>query len=233
MPESNFKGYTVTDMRCEDTPKAQPPAPQYADPTGMGLLSFAISAVVLGLYHCGVGLPGNSPAAGVGPDQAAFGMCIFLGGFVEFIGGLLQYPLGNTFAMNVHTIFAGFWFSYGMFMIKSLDLQATFYGDDAHAWTFQIGVYLLAWCFLSLIFLVASLKTSPPTVAIFFTLTMTFLLLSIANFLATSHPTTSMRMNKAGGAMCVICGMIAFYAGGSGIMKPETTFVRFPQGRMP
>ncbi|KAI5305624.1 methylglyoxal reductase (NADPH-dependent) gre2 [Ascosphaera pollenicola] len=232
IPDASPKNYADSDMRAGENTRSQPPACHYADPTAMGLLSFAMSAVILGLYHCGVGLPNLNPAAGVGPDQAAFGMCLLMGGLVEFIGGILHFWHGNTLLMNTHTIFAGFWSSYSMFMIHDLDLQGNFYKDDNHAWTYQIGVYLLAWSFISWMFMAASLKTSPPTVAIFFTLALTFLFLSIANFISTHNALASLRLNKAGGAMCVVCGMISFYAGGAGIMKPETTFVRFPQGRL-
>lgn len=55
MAISASKNYNIDDMAVDENPKSQPPAVQYADPTAMGLLSFAISAVVLGLYHCGVG----------------------------------------------------------------------------------------------------------------------------------------------------------------------------------
>ncbi|KAI5298678.1 hypothetical protein KEM55_003088 [Ascosphaera atra] len=211
-----------------------PPAPhQFADPTALGLLPFAISAIILGLYHCGVGLPDRNPNGGVGPDQAAFGMCIFLGGMVEFIGGLLHFVHGNTFLMNVHCIWAGFWFSYGMLMIKDLDLQNHFYGDDTKAWSTQIGVYLLMWTFMAVLFLVASMRTSSETVVIFFTLVLTFLLLALSNFTAVEYPNASKNLNKAGGAMCVVCGSLAWYAGGAGIMTPDVTFVKFPQHKVP
>jgi uncharacterized protein len=174
-------------------------------------------------------LPGSNPEGNVGPDQAVFGLAIFMGGFAQFVAGIMEFRVGNTFGTTVHCSYGAFWLSYAMFLIPSLNIQGAYNGDQ-RAFSFAIGIYLIIWCALTLLFLVAALKTNWTIVGVFFFLVLAFLFLSIANFISTEHPTTSIRVNKAGGAFTVICAAIAFYAGGSGLMIAETTFVRFPLG---
>jgi uncharacterized protein len=125
--------------------------------------------------------------------------------------------------------YGAFWFSFAMFLIPGLGI-ADAYGGDAHALSFAVGIYLLAWCFLTAVFLVAALRTNWAIISVFVTLTLAFFFLSIAQFIATEHPTASIAVNKTGGAFAVICSMTAFYSGASGLMLPATTFVSIPLG---
>jgi succinate-acetate transporter protein len=174
-------------------------------------------------------LPNSDPQGSVGPDQAVFGLALFMGGFAQFVAGIMDFRVGNTFGTTVHCSYGAFWFSYAMFLIPSLNIQGAYKGD-AHAFSFAIGIYLILWCFLTLLFLVAALKTNYTIVTTFFFLFLAFLFLSIANFISTEHRAASLAINKAGGAFTIICAFTAFYAGGSGLMIKETTFVRFPLG---
>lgn len=174
-------------------------------------------------------LPDNNPEGDVGPFQAVFGLAIFMGGFAQFVAGIMEFRVGNTFGTTVHCCYGAFWLSFAMFLIPSLGIQDA-YAGDAHAYSFAIGIYLILWGFLTLIFLVAALRTNWTIVGVFFFLFLAFLFLSIAQFIQTSHPNSSIQVNKAGGAFTVICAFIAFYAGSSGLMIPKTTFVRLPLG---
>ncbi len=176
-----------------------------------------------------ISLPNSNPEGKVGPNQAVFGLAIFMGGFAQFVAGIMEFSCGNTFGTTVHCSYGAFWFSYAMFLIPSLDIKGA-YGNDARAYSFAIGIYLILWCFLTLIFLIAALRTNYAIVGVFGFLVLAFFFLSIANFISTIHPVASVGVNKAGGAFTVICAFIAFYAGGSGLMTADTTFVRFPLG---
>lgn len=165
----------------------------------------------------------------VGPFQAVFGLAIFFGGFAQFVAGIMEFRVGNTFGATVHCSYGAFWLSFAMFMIPSLGLEEAYAGDK-RAYTFALGIYLIMWCFLTLLFLVAALRTNWSILLVLFFLALAFFFLSIAQFIATEHPKASIGVNKAGGAFSVICAAIAFYAGGSGLMVEETTFVRFPLG---
>lgn len=211
----------------------QPQYTKLANPGPLGLLAFAITTFVVGLYECGAGLPDENPQGKVGPNQAAFGLITFMGGTAQFIAGIMEFRVGNTFGTTVHCSYGAFWLSYAMYLLPYLGIQSAYGGETTRSYTFAIGIYLILWGFLTLIFLIAALRTNVAILLVFFFLVLAYLFLSIANFIATEHPVPSVRVNKAGGAFAVICAFCAFYAGASGLMVPETTWVRFPLGEIP
>jgi len=200
-----------------------------ANPGPLGLISFALTTFVLGLFNCGAGLPGSNPMGTVGPNQAVFGLAVFYGGIAQFFAGLMEFRVGNTFGTTVHCSYGAFWLSFAMFLVPDLGIAAAYKGD-AHALSFALGIFLILWCFLTIIFLVAALKTNVVILLVFSCLTITFFFLSLAQFLSTSHPHAAIGVNKAGGAFSCICAFFAFYAGSSGLMTEDTTWVRLPLG---
>ncbi|KAI5467101.1 GPR1/FUN34/yaaH family-domain-containing protein [Mariannaea sp. PMI_226] len=208
-----------------------PPFYQVANPGPLGLLSFAMTTFVLGLYQCGAGLPGSNPLGGVGPDQAIFGMAVFLGGIAQLFAGLMEFRVGNTFGTTVHCAYGAFWLSFAMFYVPELGIHDAYKGDE-HAFSFAVGIYLILWCWLSIVFFVAALRTNITILAVFGLLILAFFFLALAQFLSTIHPHAAIGVNKAGGAFSVLCACAAFYAGSSGIMTEATTWVRLPLGEI-
>lgn len=155
-----------------------------------------------------------------------------MGGTAQIIAGIFEFRVGNTFGSTVHCSYGAFWLSYAMFLIPSLDIEGAYKGDK-RAYSFGLGIYLILWCFLTLLFLIAALRTNITILLVLSCLTIAFLLLSIANFIETEAPDRSVRVNKAGGAFTVASAFFAFYAGASGLMVEDTTFVRFPLGEIP
>ncbi|KEY65415.1 hypothetical protein S7711_04313 [Stachybotrys chartarum IBT 7711] len=205
---------------------------KFANPGPLGLISFALTTLVLGLFQCGAGLPDSNPFGGVGPDQAVFGLAVFFGGTAQFIAGLLEFRVGNTFGTTVHCSYGAFWLAFAMFLVPSLGIREAYAGNDA-AYDTAVGIFLIAWCFLTIIFLVAALRTNIAILTVFSLLAMAFLLLSIAQFILPSHPTAAVRVNRAGGVFAVLDALAAFYAGAAGLMTEDTTWVRFPLGELP
>lgn len=78
----------------------------------------------------------------------------------------------------------------------------------------------------------AALRTNIAILAVLGFLALAFFLLSVAQFIATTHPVNAKRVNQAGGAIAVVDALCAFYAGSAGIMRPETTWIRFPVGEI-
>jgi len=199
------------------------------NPGPLGLISFALTTFVLGLYQCGAGLPGSNPLGTVGPDQAVFGLAVFFGGTAQLIAGIMEFRCGNTFGTTLHCSYGAFWLSFGMFLVPSLGIEAAYAGDK-RAFSFAVGIYLIIWCFLTIVFFVAALRTNIAVLLVLGFLATAYFFLAIAQFISTTHTTAAIRVNRAGGAFAVICAMCAFYAGSSGIMTPATTWVRFPLG---
>lgn len=157
---------------------------------------------------------------------------MFMGRTAQILAGLMEFRVGNTFGTTVHCAHGAFWLSYGMFMLPTLGIEAAYHGN-VRAYTFALGIYLILWCFLSLLFLVAALRTNVAILLVFFFLVLAYFFLSLANFTATENATASVHLSKTGGAFAVICAVCAFYAGRSGLIVPETTWVRYPLGEIP
>ncbi|PHH77688.1 hypothetical protein CDD82_3399 [Ophiocordyceps australis] len=200
-----------------------------ANPGPLGQISFALTTFVLGLYQCGAGLPNSNPLGDVGPNQAVFGLAIFLGGTAQFVAGLMEFRVGNTFGTTVHCCFGAFWLSFAMFLVPSLGIRDAYKGDE-HAYSFAIGIYLILWCFLALIFFTAALRTNLTILLVFGFLVLALFFLSLAQFLSSTHHTSAVRINRAGGVFSCLSAICAFYAGSSGIMTQDTTFITLPLG---
>ncbi|EGE86260.2 Gpr1 family protein, variant 1 [Blastomyces dermatitidis ATCC 18188] len=202
-----------------------------ANPIPLGLLGFATTTFVLSLHQCGAGLPDSNPLGRVGPDAAVFGLAFFFGGMSQIIAGIMAFTTGNTYGTTVHISYGSFWLSYTMFLIPSLGIKDAYAGDQ-RAFSFALGIYLVFWCLLTLMFLVASLRTNYATLGVFGLLVPAFFFLALANFLRTTHMDHAIRLNKTGGVFSFLCAFVAFYAGAAGLMAPETTFVHLPLGEM-
>jgi succinate-acetate transporter protein len=176
-------------------------------------------------------LPGSNPQGNVGPNQASFGIVMFMGGTAQILAGLMQFRVGNTFGTTIHCSYGAFWLSYGTFMLPYLGLEAQYQGNK-RAFSFAIGIYLILWAFLTLLFFIAALRTNIAILCVFGFLFLAFFFLGLGNFIETEHATAAKHLNKSGGAFAVVCAFCAFYAGASGIMLPETTWVRFPLGEI-
>ncbi|OAT14399.1 Gpr1 family protein [Blastomyces gilchristii SLH14081] len=178
-----------------------------------------------------VRLPDSNPLGRVGPDAAVFGLAFFFGGMSQIIAGIMAFTTGNTYGTTVHISYGSFWLSYTMFLIPSLGIKDAYAGDQ-RAFSFALGIYLVFWCLLTLMFLVASLRTNYATLGVFGLLVPAFFFLALANFLRTTHMDHAIRLNKTGGVFSFLCAFVAFYAGAAGLMAPETTFVHLPLGEM-
>jgi len=155
-----------------------------------------------------------------------------MGGVAQILAGLMEFRVGNTFGTAVHCSYGAFWLSYAMFQLPSVGIKQA-YGEDVRALTFALGIYMLVWCFMTIVFFLAALRTNITILSVLFFVIVAFFLLSIANFIATSHPVASIHVNQAGGALAVVAAFLAFYAGAAGIMTEETTFIRLPLGVIP
>jgi len=141
----------------------------------------------------------------------------------------MQFRVGNTFGTTVHCSYGAFWLAFAMFLVPSLGIKEAYAGNE-RAYTFALGIFLILWCFLTLIFFIAALRTNIAILVVLGFLFLSFFFLSIAQFIATSHATNAVRVNRAGGVFAVFSALAAFYAGSAGLMTPATTWVRFPLG---
>lgn len=202
------------------------------NPGPLGLLSFSVTAMMLGLYHCGAGLPNLDPNSGIGPDNVIGPVSFWTGGVAQFAAGMWELRVGNTFGATIHTMYASFWLSYAG-MITTWFGVAEGYKGDERALTFQLGIYLIVWAFLTLTFILAALNTNFPILTALVFVFLAFLFLALSNFLTTMDISVSSKLGKAGGAFAFLAGFAAFYGGIVGIMLPEHTMVTLPLPLVP
>jgi succinate-acetate transporter protein len=170
-----------------------------ADPAPLGLAAFALTTFVLSLSNANV-WPGTG---------AAVALALAYGGIVQLLAGMWEFRRNNTFGATAFSSYGGFWISF--FALIKLVPASLVNGQT-------LGLYLLAWAFFTLYMTVASLRVSGAVLAVFVLLTITFFLLSIGQFEASSG------WLKAGGWVGVATAAAAWYASFAGVTN--STFGR-------
>lgn len=192
-------------------PVASPPAwnSSVADPGPLGLAAFAMTTFVLSCVNTRL-----IPAA---TEPVVFGLAFFYGGLAQLLAGMWEFVKGNTFGALAFSSFGAFWLSF-WYLASHPDLLKNA-GSDASK---GIGVFLLAWTIFTAYMTVASLRTSGAITAVFFFLTITFLLLTIGEL------GTSTNMTKAGGWCGLITAAVAWYASFAGVTNATMRRVVLP-----
>jgi succinate-acetate transporter protein len=149
----------------------------------------------------------------------------FYGGIVQLVAGFFALAAGATFAAAFLTAYGAFWLGYTAIQVyvaphivasvlsgahagtSALALQAQAGHDVVQA----LGVFLIAWLVVTLIFTVASLGTNAVTLLAFVLLNVTIVLLIVAYLGASAvgAPVTG-ALHGAGWAEIVLAG-VAFY----------------------
>ena len=183
----------------------------------IGAAGFAWCSLALGLSTAGV-----MNAAG---SSVILSGTFFYGGIVQLIAGFFALAAGATFAAAFLTAYGAFWLGYTAIEvyvaphIVSSVLASAAPGTSKQALAAQaghsvvqaLGVFLIAWLVVTVIFTIASLGTNAVTVTAFGLLNLTIVLLVVAYLGASSAgaPVTS-ALHAAGWVEIVLAG-VAFY----------------------
>jgi succinate-acetate transporter protein len=181
--------------------------PSTADPGPLGLAAFAMTTFVLSVFNTNM-LP-LTLAASVLP------LALFYGGGVQLLAGMWEFRRGNTFGALAFSSFGAFWLAYWYYVDH---VAGALPAADAHKAT---GLFLLAWAIFTAYMSIASLRTSGAISAVFWVLTVTFVLLTIGAFATGTAATT---MTKAGGWAGLLTAVLAWYASFAGVTN--STFKR-------
>jgi uncharacterized protein len=184
----------------------------------IGAAGFAWCSLALGLSTAGA-----MNAAG---SSMILSGTFFYGGLVQLVAGFFALASGATFAAAFLTTYGAFWLGYTAIQVyvaphivatvlasgahtgaSALALQAQAGHDVAQA----LGVFLIAWLVVTLIFTVASLGTNAVTLLAFGLLNLTIVLL-IAAYLGASSVGAPLAgvLHTAGWAEIVLAA-VAFY----------------------
>jgi uncharacterized protein len=184
----------------------------------IGAAGFAWCSLALGLSTVGL-----MNAAG---SSMILSGTFFYGGIVQLIAGFFALAAGATFAAAFLTAYGAFWLGYTAIQVyvaphivasvlaggphtgaAALALQAQAGHDVAQS----LGVFLIAWLVVTVIFTVASLGTNAATVLAFALLNLTIVLLMVAYLGASSAGAPVSGALHAAGWVEIVLAAAAFY----------------------
>jgi len=166
------------------------------NPGPLGLMAFATTTLVLSLF--------NARARHIDTPNLIVGLALFYGGLAQFVASMWEFAVGNTFGATAFTSYGAFWLSFGTIFIPNSGIIAA-YSDDLGMLTDTLGIYLLGWMVVTFIFFIGSLRKSIGLTALFFFLTLTFLVLAVSQLMRKDN------IGKAGGYLGIITALIAYY----------------------
>ncbi|TKW56130.1 Protein alcS [Colletotrichum tanaceti] len=189
----------------------------FGNPTPIAIVGFLISLTPLSCDLMGWRGATTSGAAGIG---AYF----FFGGLLMFVGGLLEWVLGNTFPSVVFLTFSAFWLTFGGTLHPSFAAFSSYApagsasgaeGLATRGFNASFGFITLAMGMITLVFLVCSLRTNVVFFVIFLTLVVTFAFITAAYwFLAmdfTRNASYAAMLLKAAGASSFVTCMAGWW----------------------
>ena len=168
---TEYADQTASHPRTEalDAAPVAASGPIAGDPTILGLPSFVVGSIMLGLV-----LIGYTPAASVGP---ALPIIIFTTGLGLLIATIWAAALGQSAVAAVFGIFAGFWLSYAALLVGLIHSWWGLSADPADTKT--VPAFLLSWMLMIGILALASLRLPSAFTAVFALITLALAVLLI------------------------------------------------------
>jgi succinate-acetate transporter protein len=169
-----------------------------ANPAPLGLLGFGMTTCLLNLHNAGF----------IPLSIVIIAMGFALGGAAQIIAGIMEFKKNNTFGATAFTAYGFFWWS--LILIWMKPFSAIEAADPI-----SMGYYLGLWCIFTGFMFIGTLKHNRATQVVFGSLTLLFLLLSIANF------TGSEGIHIIAGYVGLFCGLSAIYNAMAQIINHE------------
>lgn len=199
---------------------APPPKHDLANPAPLGLSAFALTTFVLSLINC--------EARGVKIPAVVVGLAYFYGGAAQFVAGMFEIAVGNTFGGVALSSYAGFWCSWAAIETGSFGIVAAYEDGPASELNYALGIFLVGWFIFTFFLCVLTLKSTVAFFLLFFCLSITFLLLAISEFQGGSVP-----VKKAAGVFGVITAFIAWYNAYAGIANAQNSYITVKAIQLP
>lgn len=189
---------------------APTPKNNLANPAPLGLSAFALTTFVLSLVNAG--------ARGVTVPNIVVGLAFFYGGAAQFVAGMFELAVANTFGGLALLSYAGFWCSWAAIQVDSFGIVSA-YGANKKELEYAVGIFLTGWFIFTFFLMLMTLKSTLAFFLLFFFLDITFLLLLIAEF------TGNANVKTAAGVFGVVTAFIAWYNAYAGIANSQNTYL--------
>lgn len=172
------------------------PAATIADPAPLGLLGFGFTTLMLSLVNAGAFKVTEGAAL-------VLSLALFYGGGAQLLAGMWEFRRGNTLGASAFSSYGAFW----------IVIWYWFNHYNAAATSNAVGWFFLGWAIVTLVFTVASLKTTHALTAVLGFLTLTFLFLAFGQWQAKGpfNPLNDPSLTKVGGWLGVVTGLLAWY----------------------
>lgn len=197
---------------------APPPKNDLANPAPLGLSAFALTTFVLSLI--------NAEARGVKIPNIVVGLAFFYGGAAQFVAGMFELAVANTFGGVALSSYAAFWCAWGAIQVDSFGIKAAYEGQE-NEFRYAIGIFLIGWFIFTFFLCVMTLKSTVAFFLLFFLLDITFLLLAIAEF------RNSVPVKKAAGVFGILTAFAAWYNAYAGLANSQNTYITVKAVRLP
>lgn len=184
------------------------PKYEFANPAPIGLCAFALTTLVLSLY--------NARAMGIKVNAVVLGLSCFYGGAVQFLAGVWELLIGNTFGGTALTSYGAFWLAFSAINIEAFGIKAAYTkeGELANA----VGFFLLGWALFTFMLVLVTLKSTVAFFSLFFFLFITFVLLAAGDL--SGH----IKVTRAGGCIGVLTAFLGFYNAFAGVANPTNSY---------
>jgi succinate-acetate transporter protein len=182
--------------------------PTGANPAPLGLAAFALTTFVLSALNAGWYTLGANAA------PAVIGLALFYGGLGQLLAGMWEFRAGNTFGAAAFSSYGAFWLAVGW------GLQ----NGQIRLGTPEIGFYFLAWGIFTFLWLLGTLRTNAALIGVFLFLTLTFIVLAVANFMGSGGSTWT----TIGGYLGIITAILAWYTAAAFMLASTRSPVQLP-----
>jgi hypothetical protein len=163
------------------------------------------------------------------------GLALFYGGLCQLLAGMWEFKTGNTFGALAFSSYGGFWMSFAALSVDSFGFLSG-YSNQGQAGVValhnDLGIYLMAWAMFSLWMTISAHRTTLALMALFFLVFLTFLMLSIHQFIWTWNEEYSLLCQEAGGCFGVIAAILAWYCAYAALLTNKNSFFTLPVGEL-
>jgi succinate-acetate transporter protein len=187
-----------------------------ADPAPLGLAAFALTTFMLSGHN-----------ASFIPDVLWVGLALFYGGAIQLLAGMWEFRNRNVFGSTAFSTYGGFWLGLGIsvVLIETTKLGAGLKGpdlDNGLAW------FLLSFAIFNTYMMLWALRVSVAVFAVFLTLEITEILLTIG-FFKLAHGGSPWMLHAGGWAGIVTAG-VAWYTSAAGVVNGMSVRPILPVG---
>ncbi|WVF72638.1 hypothetical protein IAT40_007456 [Kwoniella sp. CBS 6097] len=191
-----------------------------ADPAPLGLFAFATTTLLFSLI--------NAHARHVDQQNIAVGMSFAFGGLAQFVAGIFEFCVGNTFGMTAFCGYGAFSLAIAISYWPSSGVLASYAPTptDPHRLNAALGLFLICWFVFTFILWIASFRSTVGICTLFFFFWLALLLLAIGFW------RNQVGVIKAGGWMGIVASLMAYYVGAERLLKSDETLFRLPNPKM-